>query len=240
VPVSVVGVEGVQVVGSVSHKVPVHAGVPDTQAWALLVASAKQAEPLPQLPLQLWLEGLQLGQQLITWPQPSEAKPQLWPRSLQVFAVQLLCATPHVFGVALAPQNSSPVQVTPPLSALQVYKRPHVGSCTCPHLPGHTVLAGVGTQGGGAPQMLGSRAPQLSPCAQPPQSISPPQPSVCLPQLLPLTLPGQAAVWVAGTQATLPHWSGTPPPPQDSPPMLSQVCPPLVLSQVYVPPQPSV
>jgi hypothetical protein len=113
----VVGVLGVQVVGTVPHSEPTQAGVPATQLWTLVVASARHEDVLPQLCVQLWFVS-QPGQQLITWPQPSEAKPQLWPSSAQVFGVHVVCATPQVFATPLAPQNSWPVQDTPPLAAL--------------------------------------------------------------------------------------------------------------------------
>jgi hypothetical protein len=130
----------------------------------------------------------------------------------------------------LAPQYSSPVQVTPPLPLEHWYTPPQPSGME-PHLPAHTVAAGVGWQTGSRPQMLASFKPHCWSCAQPPQSIRFPQLSGCWPHDLPLALPGQASVCVLGTHATLPHWFATPPPPQLSPFTVSQVWPPLLLEQ---------
>jgi hypothetical protein len=54
VPVNVVG-ELAQLFGTAAHKLPVQVGEPDTQVWAPLPESARHAEALPQLPVQLVL-----------------------------------------------------------------------------------------------------------------------------------------------------------------------------------------
>jgi hypothetical protein len=74
--VSVVGELVAHELGTDAHKLPVHAGPPATQVCALVPELARQAEVLPQLPVQLLLP-LHSGQQLSTCPQPSEARPQV-------------------------------------------------------------------------------------------------------------------------------------------------------------------
>jgi hypothetical protein len=65
VPVSVVGELAAHELGTAAHKLPVHAGPPDTQVCAPLPESARHADVLPQLPVQLLLP-LHSGQQLST------------------------------------------------------------------------------------------------------------------------------------------------------------------------------
>jgi hypothetical protein len=76
VPVNVVGALELQLFGTALHKLPEHVGEPDTQVCAPLPESARHADVLPQVPVQLVLPA-HSGQQLITWPQPSEARPQV-------------------------------------------------------------------------------------------------------------------------------------------------------------------
>jgi hypothetical protein len=78
VPVSVVSEFALQLVGTAPHKLPVQVGAPATQDCTPLVGLAKQAAPLPQLPVQL-VSLPQPGQQSRICPQPSDARPQLWP-----------------------------------------------------------------------------------------------------------------------------------------------------------------
>src|SRR5262245_36372141 len=115
VPIRVVGESAAQVVGMLLQSGPVQAPVPVTQLWA----------PVPGSAMQAWVlgsgqaVGAPLGQQLIWWPQPSEAKPQVWPSWAQVLGVQVVGGVPHWFGCR-APQKSVPEQLTPPLAELQV------------------------------------------------------------------------------------------------------------------------
>lgn len=157
VPVSVVGELPAQALGTVEHKLPVQVGPPDTQVCAPEPESARHVEALPQLPVQL-LPPLHSGQQLSTWPQPSEARPQVCPCSAQVLGTQLAGGMPHWFGSMFAPQYSSPVQLTPPLS-LEHWYRPPQPFDTEPHLPWQAVSGAVGWHTGNRPQMLDSNKP---------------------------------------------------------------------------------
>src|SRR5690242_14166843 len=85
VPVSCVGELPEQVVGTALHSGPVQACCePLTQVWAPLAPA-----------MQVWVVGsghwvVPCGQQLIWWPQPSEARPQVWPCCAQVLGVQVV------------------------------------------------------------------------------------------------------------------------------------------------------
>jgi hypothetical protein len=112
VPVRRVGELVEQVVGTVEQSGPLQACCePETQVWAPLAPA-----------MQVWVAAHEVapaGQQLSWCPQPSEARPQVWPCCAHVLGVQVVGGVPQVLG-ALAPQKSVPLQVTPPFWELQV------------------------------------------------------------------------------------------------------------------------
>jgi len=178
-----------------------------------------------------------MGQQLITLPHPSDARPHVCPSCWQVLAVHVAGGVPQRLGVT-APQNWLPVHVRPPLPAPHVWLPPQPFG-TVPHLPLHAVPTGISWQLGAAPHSDGDCAPQDCPLGQErPHWMSPPQPSGALPQLTEPPPPGHACANVRWVHGGLPHALGTLPPPQLSPTDASQVRPPFESLQSYTPPQP--